>query len=190
MPKSFRTFITEIFNKPLRTSPLTTDKWGDYAAVFYLMNQKMSFVFHAFEEGRDVFQVVFTRYDALPKITSNDIDDYYDPLIVNKFDYANTQYMGIRATIDLEQDLGAEGIQVMSTIVHLTKQFIEKVKPEVFYFTSKKQESSRLKLYRRFAENLVKLYPQYDMEETSETETDDDDPSGDYGTVIWRFRIK
>jgi acyl carrier protein len=184
---SFKHFITEIFDKPLKTTKLVKDGL-DYRAAFYLFDKKKTFLFSALNRYRSNYEIVFTRYNVIPEYI--DKTELYKPEIITWFREAvNNKIYG---TIDLTSDLGADSIKVIGTIAQLTVEFVSEFKPEVFSFSSKYQEYSRTKLYRTLANKLIQKFPEYELSEDVDDEWDEDEEGNEYndGNINWTFTLK
>lgn len=178
---SFKEFLSEVFDKPLKSTGIFKHRYGYSLALFYLLDKQKTFVFSAdpIYENSGNYEITFVRYDYIPEVEKESDLYIQDDNILRELRLNST------STMDLMSDLGTDAIKVISTIANLIVEFVSINKPKSFYFSSKIKESSRTKLYNTLANKLSKKFPEYELnsyddDDDDENYYDDDDDSSSY----------
>ena len=123
--------LKEIFDK---TSKLKSGRQDEtwYETTFVVDKIKYNFAAYTtvFEKGHWIWDVSFSRSVGL------------------------TKTMEMQSDLDMKQVL-----QVFATVKKCFEMFMAKMKPVQFYFSSKKSEGPRVKLYNRFAKQIERISP-------------------------------
>lgn len=134
--------LTELFDRPLTHSGIRRTDSNRYVAWFYL--EDSTYFFKAELERGDPpsWDISFDFIDEKPE--SADTDPWGEEAL-NDIEYLDS------VGGSTEMTGTGNSVKVISTIVNIFTQFINKEKPQAVQFTAKTQHRSRVLLYRRLA---------------------------------------
>lgn len=134
--------LTELFDRPLEYAPLRQYGAG-YVSWFYV-GDNLTYVFEAARGSRDIYYTIyFSMINGQPDAHAMKNGPF-----------------GAEAWAQIEPEVGSayqkmtgvgNSIKVISTVVNVFREFMEKHRPQQIQFAAKTNDKGRVLLYRRLA---------------------------------------